>query len=110
MLKSRTVVLGLVVAAAGCVFTVTVAGGPPAAAAAAPAAAPMPRAIPAGVAAAAAPPPPAPAGGVRRVRVPARFQKAGLTKDRTPKTLESFVAILDADVLVQMATAPAVEG
>jgi hypothetical protein len=47
---------------------------------------------------------------VRRVRVPARFQKAGQTKDRTPKSLESFVAIVDADVLVQMATAPLVEG
>jgi hypothetical protein len=44
------------------------------------------------------------------VRVPARFQKAGLTKDRNPKALESFVAILDADVLVQMATVPQVEG
>lgn len=68
---------------------------------------PVPRAMPAGVGEAT--PGQAP-GNVRRVRVPARFQKAGMTKDRNPKTLESFVAIVDADVLVQMATAPGVEG
>jgi hypothetical protein len=47
---------------------------------------------------------------VRRVRVPARFQRAGMTKDKDPKALESFVAILDADVLPDLATGPIVEG
>ena len=44
-----------------------------------------------------------------RVRVPAKFVKAGTTRDRNPKSLESFVAIVDADVLVGMATAETVE-
>src|SRR5438309_11686781 len=43
------------------------------------------------------------------VRVPAKFLKAGMTKDRNPKSLESFVAIIDAQVLIGMATAPGVE-
>jgi hypothetical protein len=91
--------------------------GAPTAAAAAPTTAPaqnvpVPRAIPAGVGAPATMAALAPPGqaNVRRVRVPARFEKAGLTKDRNPKALESFVAIVDADVLVQMATAQLVEG
>ncbi len=45
-----------------------------------------------------------------RVRVPARFMKAGTSKDRSPRALESFVAIIDADVLLQMATGRTVEG
>ena len=45
----------------------------------------------------------------KRLRVPAKFVKAGTTKDRNPKSLESFVAIVDADVLVAMATADSVE-
>src|SRR5207302_1998822 len=45
-----------------------------------------------------------------RVRIPAKFLKAGTTKDRNPKSLESFVAIVDASVLVGMATASGVEG
>ena len=44
-----------------------------------------------------------------RTRVPARFVKAGTTRDREPKSLESFVAIIDAEVLVGMATAQKVE-
>jgi hypothetical protein len=46
----------------------------------------------------------------KRVRVPAKFVKAGTTKDRNPRTLESFVSIIDAGVLSGMATANAVEG
>ena len=45
----------------------------------------------------------------KRVRVPAKFLKAGITKDHNPKSLESFVAIVDAGVLVSMATADLVE-
>ena len=45
----------------------------------------------------------------KRVRIPARFVKAGTTKDKNPKSLESFVAIINADVLVSMATADSVE-
>src|SRR5437016_638829 len=45
-----------------------------------------------------------------RVRIAAKFLKAGMTKERNPKSLESFVAIVDADVLVGMATASGVEG
>jgi hypothetical protein len=45
----------------------------------------------------------------KRVRVPAKFVKAGMTRDRTPRSLESFVAIVDASVLVGMATAQSVE-
>lgn len=45
----------------------------------------------------------------KRVRVPAKFLKAGMTKDHNPKSLESFVAIVDAGVLVGMATAELVE-
>ena len=45
----------------------------------------------------------------KRVRVPARFVKAGVTKDRNPKSLESFVAIIDAELLIAMATADSVE-
>jgi hypothetical protein len=45
----------------------------------------------------------------KRVRVPAKFVKAGMTKDHNPKSLEQFVAIVDADVLVGMATADSVE-
>lgn len=45
----------------------------------------------------------------KRVRIPARFVKAGMTKDHNPKSLESFVAIIDAEVLVGMATADSVE-
>lgn len=61
--------------------------------------------LPRGVAGAASTQP-----AVRRIRVPARFQRAGMTKDKSPKALESFVAILDADVLPDLATAPIVEG
>src|SRR5205807_3275773 len=45
-----------------------------------------------------------------RLRVPAKFLKAGATRDSNPRALESFVAIIDADVLVQMATGKTVEG
>lgn len=45
-----------------------------------------------------------------RVRVPAKFVKAGTSRDRAAHAMESFVAIIDADVLVQMATARTVEG
>src|SRR5438105_3342882 len=43
------------------------------------------------------------------VAAPAFSPGAGTTKDRNPKCLESFVAIIDADVLVGMATANTVE-
>jgi len=46
----------------------------------------------------------------KRVRVPAKFLKAGTTRDHNPKSIESFVAIVDAGVLVGMATAETVEG
>ena len=45
-----------------------------------------------------------------RFKVPAKFIKAGLTKDRFPKCLESFVAIVPADVVVRMATGESIEG
>lgn len=45
----------------------------------------------------------------KRVRVPAKFLKAGTTRDHNPKSIESFVAIVDAEVLVGMATAESVE-
>lgn len=45
----------------------------------------------------------------KRVRMPAKFLKAGMTRDHNPKSLESFVAIVDAEVLVDMATADLVE-
>jgi hypothetical protein len=48
--------------------------------------------------------------GDKRIRVPAKFVKAGMTKDRNPKALESFVSIIDGSVLVSMATADSVEG
>jgi hypothetical protein len=60
--------------------------------------------------------PPAPAAAatqpiiVRRVRIPVRFVKAGTTKDANSKCLESFVAIVDAEVLLQLVNAPLVEG
>ena len=47
---------------------------------------------------------------VRRVRIPVRFVKAGTTKDANSKCLESFVAIVDAEVLLQLVNAPLVEG
>jgi hypothetical protein len=47
---------------------------------------------------------------VRRVRISVRFVKAGTTKDTNSKCLESFVAIVDAEVLVQLVNAPLVEG
>jgi hypothetical protein len=44
------------------------------------------------------------------VRIPVRFVKAGTTKDANSKCLESFVAIVDAEVLLQLVNAPLVEG
>ena len=45
----------------------------------------------------------------KRIKVPAKFVKAGTTREKDPKSLESFVAIVDADMLVAMATAQSVE-
>ena len=45
----------------------------------------------------------------RRVRIPAKFLKAGMTRDRSPKALESFVCIIDAPLVVELATANSVE-
>ena len=44
-----------------------------------------------------------------RIRIPAKFLKAGMTRDRSPKALESFVCIVDASLLVEMIGANSVD-
>jgi hypothetical protein len=46
----------------------------------------------------------------QRVRVPAKFVKAGMTRDsHNPKTLETFTAVVEGKVLASMVTADIVE-